>query len=72
MQRLEEFLMRDKFSNLQQVSEILQSEVTQLSRNFFLFSKDPVVRFRKEKDKFVFNIEIEAERIKPFGGKFLN
>lgn len=71
MDRLNELLIRDKFTNLEQVAEILKNEVTPLAHNFFLLADDIVVRYRREKNNFVFNIEIQASRIKPFGSKFV-
>lgn len=69
MENIEEYLIRDKFSNLQQISEILKEEVSLLAQNFFLLADEPVVRFKRKENNFVFNIEIEAARIKPFGNK---
>lgn len=71
MNRLNELLIRDKFTNLEQVAEILKNEVTPLAQNFFLLSDDVVVRYHRNQDKFIFNIEIQASRIKPFGNKFV-
>ena len=67
MDRMNELLVRDKFKNLEELSEILKSEATALARNFFLLSDDVVVRFRKKENIFVFDIEISASRIEPFG-----
>ena len=65
--RIDELLINDKFANIQQVAEILKEEVTPLARNFLLFDKEPVVRFKKVENKFIFDIEIEADRVKSFG-----
>lgn len=70
MERINELLVRDKFTNLEQVAEILKEEVTPIARNFFLLADDLVVRFKREGNRFVFNVEILADRIKPFGNKF--
>ncbi|MGN1200952.1 MAG: hypothetical protein ACI4R8_01625 [Candidatus Caccovivens sp.] len=67
MERINELLIRDKFTNLEQIAEVLKGEVTTIARNFFLLDDDLVVRYRREGDKFVFNVEISATRIKPFG-----
>ncbi len=69
MERINEFLIKDKFSNLEQVAEILKEEVAPIARNFLLLEKEPIVRFKREEDGFVFNIEIKANRIKPFGSR---
>lgn len=70
MERIDELVVRDKFINLELVSEILKEEVTSIARNFFLLDKDIVVRYRRENNNFVFNVEICTNRIKPFGNKF--
>lgn len=66
---LNEILIRDKFTNPDLVAEVLKSEIEPVLNNFFLLSNSPVVRFRREGDNFVFNIEICANRIKPFGSR---
>ena len=71
MERIEELIIRDKFTNLEQVSEILKEEISSVARNFFLLSDDVVVRYKREKNNYIFNIEICANRIKPFGNKFI-
>lgn len=69
MERINELLIKDKFTNLEQVAEILKEEITPIARNFLLLSDDVVVRFHRKGDRYVFNIEIEASRVKPFGCK---
>ena len=69
MQRINELLIKDKFSNLEQVAEILKEEFTPIARNFFLLADDLVVRFHREGDHYVFNVEIDATRVKPFGNR---
>ena len=71
MERIDELIIRDKFTNLEQVSEILKEEISSVARNFFLLSEDIIVRFKREKNNYIFNIEICANRIKPFGNKFI-
>ena len=71
MGKIEELIVRDKFTNLEQVSEILKEEITSVARNFFLLSDDVIVRYRREKNNYIFNIEINANRVKPFGNKFV-
>lgn len=65
--RLEEVLVRDKFENVDSILKLLKEEVSPIAKNYFILSKDVFVRYRKCGEKFVFNLEIEAERIKPFG-----
>ena len=71
MQQIEELIVRDKFTNIEQVKEILKEEVTAMARNFFLFEDDVIVRYKREKNCYIFNVEICANRIKPFGNKFV-
>lgn len=65
--RIDEVLVRDKFVNIDSVAKILEEEVSSVVRNYLSCPNDAVVRFKKVGDKFVFNIEIVADRIKPFG-----
>lgn len=71
MERIDELIIRDKFTNLEQVSEILKEEISSVARNFFLISDDIIVRYKRQKNNYIFNIEICANRIKPFGNKFI-
>lgn len=69
MDRINELLINDKFANLEQVAEILKEEITPIARNFLLMIDKPIVRYQRRGDHYIFNIEIEASRIKPFGCK---
>lgn len=71
MERIKELLIKDKFSNPEVVAEILKSEITPIARNFFLLDEDLIVRYKRNGDVFVFNVEISASRIKPFGSKLV-
>lgn len=71
MDRINELLIRDKFTNPELVAEVLKGEVTPIARNFFLLADDLVVRYKRDGDIFVFNIEIQANRIKPFGNRII-
>lgn len=66
---MNELLIKDKFTNLDEVARILEKEIYPLCRNFFEMTNAPVVRFRRDGENFVFNIEIEASRVKPFGNR---
>ncbi len=70
MQRINELLVKDKFTNLEEVAQILEREISPICRNFFEMTTQPVVRFRRDGEKFVFDLQIEATRIKPFGVRF--
>lgn len=67
MNRIDELIIRDKFTNPEQVAEVLKGEILPIARNFFLLSDDVVVRYRRDENNYIFNIEIKAGRIKPFG-----
>lgn len=67
MSRINELIIRDKFTNPEQVAEVLKGEVLPIARNFFLLSDDIVVRYKRDGNNYIFNIEIRASRIKPFG-----
>lgn len=69
MERIDELIIKDKFASLEQVSEILKEEMTSVARNFLLLADDVVVRYKKDKGGYVFNVEIPASRIKPFGNR---
>ena len=69
MERISELLIKDKFTNLEQVAEILKEEITPIARNFFLLADDIAVRFKRDGNRYVFNVEIEASRVKPFGNR---
>ena len=65
--RLDEILVNDKFENISKIGNLLESEVTEVAKNYLVLSRGTIVRYRKDGDKYVFNIELTAERIKPFG-----
>lgn len=65
--RIEDVLVRDKFENIALIARMLEMEITPIVKNYLNLEDDVVVRYRKSGDKFVFDIEVKAERIKPFG-----
>lgn len=65
--RIEDVLVRDKFENIALIARMLEKEITPIVKNYLNLEEDVVVRYRKSGDKFVFDIEVKAERIKPFG-----
>ncbi len=65
--RLDEILVNDKFENIAKIASLLEKEVTKVAKNYLIFRDDAVVRYRKEGDKFIFNVELTVERVKPFG-----
>ena len=71
MNQINELIIRDKFTNIEQVCELLKEEIEDVSRNFLLLDGSVVVRFKRTKNGYIFNVEIPASRIKPFGNKFI-
>ena len=67
MFKLKEILVNDNFENISKIGNLLESEVTEVAKNYLVLSSGTVVRYRKDGDKYVFNIELTAERVKPFG-----
>ena len=65
--RIEDVLVRDKFENIALIARMLEKEITPIVKNYLNLEDDVVVRYRKSGDKFVFDIEVKAARIKPFG-----
>lgn len=65
--RIEDVLVRDKFENIALIARMLEKEIIPIVKNYLNLEDDVVVRYRKSGDKFVFDIEVKAERIKPFG-----
>ena len=65
--RLSTLLRQDKCENPQFVCEILKGELEPIIQNYISLSWPVVVRFRKFNEKLLFSVEIDAERIRPFG-----
>lgn len=65
--RMEFILNKDKMCDPQRVCELLKEELKPVIANYILLKGEPVVRFRKEENRNIFFIELDAERIKPFG-----
>ena len=65
--RMEYILDKDKVSDPQRVCQLLQDEIKPIIENYIKIRNEIKVRFKKENNKNIFFIEIEAERIKPFG-----
>lgn len=65
--RMNFILNKDKMCDPQMVCEILKDELKPVLENYISFKHDINVRFKKENNKNIFFLEVEAERIKPFG-----
>lgn len=71
MHKIDELIIKDKFTGLEQISEVLKEEISSLARHFVLLADDVVVRYKKDNGNVVFNVEIPASRIKPFGNRLV-
>lgn len=65
--RMEFILDNDKICDPQYVCDILKEEIKPIVENYINLQNDIRVRFKKEDNKNIFWIEINADRIKPFG-----
>ena len=65
--RIDYILNKDKISSPQEVCKVIQDEIKPIIENYISLQNDIKVRFKKENNKNIFFIEIEAERVKPFG-----
>ena len=67
MEILSEVLVKDKFQNINLVTDMLRNEIFAVLKNYLIMEDGIVIRYKKEGEKFVFNIEVTADRIKPMG-----
>ena len=65
--RMEYILNNDKMNDPQRVCDILKEELKPIIENYLTINNDFVVRYKRQNHKNIFFIEIDAERIKPFG-----
>lgn len=65
--RMTYMLSEDKISDPLRVCQLLEEEIRPIIENYLCVKGDIKVRFRKESTQNIFFIEINAERIKPFG-----
>ncbi|MBO5394542.1 MAG: hypothetical protein J6A28_01385 [Clostridia bacterium] len=65
--RLHDMLESDKIGNPQRVCKVLEEELSPIIESYIQLEKDVKVRFKKEKNKNIFFIEFEAQRINSFG-----
>lgn len=65
--RLDEVLVNDKFSNISEVARLLEHEITPILKNYLSLSQEVVIRYKKCGNGYRFMLEVDAERIKPFG-----
>ena len=65
--RIEFMLEKDKIVNPQFVCRVLKDELKPIISNYLSLNSYIQVRNKKEKTKNIFFIEIDADRVKPFG-----
>lgn len=65
--RMENILGNDKIIEPQYICDILKNEIEPILNNYLQIKGEMKVRFKKENKKNIFWIEVETERIKPFG-----
>ncbi len=65
--RMNCILNNDKMCDPQRVCEILKEEIKPVLENYLSIKNDVNIRFKKENNRNIFFLEIEADRIKPFG-----
>ena len=65
--RIQSVLNSDKISDPQTLCQVLRDEIKPIVENYLSLSKDFKVRFKKEEERNIFFIELEADRVKPFG-----
>ena len=65
--RMKFILDKDKITDPQRVCELLHEEIKPIVENYINLQGDIKVRFKKEDNRNIFFIEIDAQRIKPFG-----
>lgn len=65
--RIENILEQDKLFSPQAICDVLKEEIKPIVENYINLQDDIKVRFKKENNKNIFFIEIDANRTKPFG-----
>ncbi len=65
--RIDNILNEDKIINPQYICDVLKEEIKPIVENYMILQNDIKVRFKKERNKNVFTIEIDANRTKYFG-----
>ncbi len=66
-QRMQYILDEDKMQDPQRVCKLLEEDLKSVIENYLSLSEDIKVRYKKENNKKIFFVEIQAQRIKPFG-----
>ena len=66
-ERINNILIKDKFESSEYICSILKGEIENIVKCYLILIDDVIVRFKKNSDFYTFNVEIKANRIKPFG-----
>ena len=66
-QRLNSVLERDKYNDPQNICQILKGELSPIISNYIELTESIDVRCKKSGEKLLFQVEIEAKRVRPFG-----
>ena len=65
--RMDYILNEDKMCDPQRICQILKDELKPIINNYLTLNNEIVVRYKKDNNKNIFFIELDAERIKNFG-----
>ena len=65
--RIDYILNEDKMCDPQRICNILKDELKPVIANYLTLKNDIIVRYRKDNNRNLFFIELDAERVKPFG-----
>jgi septum formation topological specificity factor MinE len=65
--RINNVLDKDKMNDPQILCDILKDEIEPIVKNYISLNNEIKVRYKKENEKNIFWIEVDADRIKPFG-----
>jgi len=66
-QRLNSVLERDKYADPDSVCEILKGELSPIIQSYIELNSSINVRCKKLGEKLLFSVEIDAQRVRPFG-----
>ena len=65
--RMDYILNEDKMCDPQRICQILKEELKPIINNYLTLKNEIVVRYKKDNNRNIFFIELDAERIKSFG-----
>ena len=66
-EKMEYILDAEKIYNPEYVCKILKEEIEPIVRNYVSLKGEFSISFKKDKNRNIFSIEFDAERIKNFG-----